>query len=45
MKQFLARDGAGFQKHVALDYGPVVKLAGYLGVRLSRSPIATTAFL
>ncbi|KAH9832025.1 cytochrome P450 [Rhodofomes roseus] len=31
LAQFLARDGEAFQKHVALDYGPVSTLNGFLG--------------
>ncbi|KAH9841449.1 cytochrome P450 [Rhodofomes roseus] len=31
LKQFFARDGADFQRHVARDYGSVVKMSGFLG--------------
>ncbi|KAH9936146.1 cytochrome P450 [Fomitopsis serialis] len=31
LKQFFSRDAAGFQEHVAHDFGPIVKLDGFLG--------------
>ncbi|KAH9914354.1 cytochrome P450 [Fomitopsis serialis] len=31
LMQFIARDGEAFQKHVALDYGPISKLNGLFG--------------
>ncbi|KAH9833165.1 cytochrome P450 monooxygenase [Rhodofomes roseus] len=31
LRQFLARHAEDFQKHVAVDFGPVVKMSGYFG--------------
>ena len=33
LKQWFNRRGDAFQRHVALDYGPVVKMHGMMGVR------------
>ena len=37
LKQWFSREADAFQKHVALDFGPVVKLRGMIGVRTFHS--------